>query len=84
MTAVGAPVNGDVSTDGSAVIYAPAPDFTGSDVFTYTVSDPGGLTDVATVYVTVFEEKRIYLPLILNVWQPMVFYSNPLSGGEIE
>jgi VCBS repeat-containing protein len=33
--------------------YTPAVDFVGDDVFTYTVSDPDGLTDTATVTITV-------------------------------
>ncbi len=48
------PPNGTVSigTNGANVIYTPDPNFFGTDTFTYTVSD-GGLTDTATVTVTV-------------------------------
>ena len=56
VVAVGAPAHGSASTDGRAAIYAPNPDITGQDVFTYTVSDAGGLTDAAVVSVIVFQE----------------------------
>ena len=41
------------SEDGTAVQYVPDPNFHGSDQFTYAVSDMEGLTDTATVHVTV-------------------------------
>ena len=41
-----------VSSDGQAVEYTPASGFTGTDTFTYTLSD-GSLTDTVTVTVTV-------------------------------
>jgi cyclophilin family peptidyl-prolyl cis-trans isomerase len=41
-----------VASDGQSVIYTPAAGFTGTDTFTYTVSD-GALTDEVTVNVTV-------------------------------
>jgi hypothetical protein len=52
VVAVGRPASGSATTDGTAVTYTPAPDFDGSDTFTYTVSD-GDLADTATVAVTV-------------------------------
>jgi outer membrane protein OmpA-like peptidoglycan-associated protein len=46
--------NGTVALlPGGSVTYTANPDFTGTDAFTYTVRDPGGLTDTATVTVTV-------------------------------
>jgi len=56
VAAVGAPAHGSAGTDGRAVTYAPDPGIAGQDVFTYTVSDAGGLTDVAVVRVNVFQE----------------------------
>ena len=41
-----------VAPDGT-LTYTPAPDFHGEDSFEYTVADPGGLADTATVTVTV-------------------------------
>ena len=46
---------GVVSTDGATVSYSPAPDFLGTDTFTYTVDDGQGGTDTATVTVTVVD-----------------------------
>jgi hypothetical protein len=51
--AVGAALHGSAGTGGSTVTYTPDPGFDGVDVFTYTASDPGSLTDTATVTVTV-------------------------------
>ena len=42
-----------ISADGASVIYTPQPGFAGSDLFTYTITNPQGLTDTATVVVTV-------------------------------
>jgi subtilisin-like proprotein convertase family protein len=50
---VGDPVTGSASALSSMVVYTPALGFSGAVVFTYTVSDPGGLTATATLTVTV-------------------------------
>ncbi len=54
VTAVGSPAHGSatIEADGT-VTYIPTPGYTGSDAFTYTVSDGFGGTSVATVSVTV-------------------------------
>jgi VCBS repeat-containing protein len=54
VVAVGAPVYGAATFDGTKVVYTPAADFYGSDTFVYTLSigDPNS-TDSATVTVTV-------------------------------
>ncbi len=53
ITAVGATDNGGTTTFNTAVItYTPALNFSGTEVFTYTISD-GSLSDTATVTVTV-------------------------------
>ena len=50
--AVDNPSHGTVSLSGTTATYTPTADYTGSDSFTYTVSD-GAATDTATVTVTV-------------------------------
>jgi len=45
--------NGTVSCSAAACTYTPALNFNGSDSYTYTISDSGGLTDTATVNVTI-------------------------------
>ena len=58
--AVGDAANGTVAiNDDGTVTYTPAADFFGTDSFTYTVSDETGLTDTATVSVTVAEDVVI-------------------------
>jgi hypothetical protein len=54
VTAVGAAANGTVTTDGTSVTYTSAGGFAGTNVFTYTVSDPwgGAVTRTVTVVVT--------------------------------
>ena len=44
---------GTLSTNGTTVTYTPPSNFSGTDTFSYTVTDSGGLTDTATVTVTV-------------------------------
>ena len=52
VASVGAASNGDATTDGSLVTYAPNTDFVGIDEFSYTITD-GQLTAEANVTVTV-------------------------------
>ncbi|QDU27265.1 Putative peptidyl-prolyl cis-trans isomerase [Anatilimnocola aggregata] len=42
-----------ISAGGGSVTYTPAANYTGSDTFTYTITDSGGLSATATVTVTV-------------------------------
>ncbi|MBL8937452.1 MAG: tandem-95 repeat protein, partial [Archangium sp.] len=55
VTMTSTPSHGTVTIQpgGSAVLYTPAPGYNGNDSFTYTVSDPGGLSVMATVQVIV-------------------------------
>ncbi len=69
IASVGAPVTGTASISGSVVAYTPPPGFQGSDVFTYTVRDLGGLTDTATVTVTV-KNFILHLPLAYKNYLP--------------
>ena len=59
ITVVGTPdQGGTVSTAGPGddfLLYTPAPDFYGEETFTYTIQDPHGATDTATVSVTVVD-----------------------------
>lgn len=47
------PLNGEVVNNGTDVTYTPNAGFIGTDTFDYNVTDTGGLTDTATVTVTV-------------------------------
>ncbi|HRQ42523.1 MAG TPA: Ig-like domain-containing protein [Chloroflexota bacterium] len=65
---VSSPVNGTAVISGTAILYTPAPDFFGTDTFTYTITD-GALTDTATVTVSVTPMQAgftIYLPVIIK------------------
>ena len=53
ITTVGSAANGSTSTDGSTVTYTPNADFSGSDSFSYTVSDGAGGSATATVSIVV-------------------------------
>ena len=48
-----APAHGTATPGAGGVRYAPALNYHGQDSFDYTIADPGGLTDTATVTVTV-------------------------------
>ncbi|HEY8382582.1 MAG TPA: Ig-like domain-containing protein, partial [Microvirga sp.] len=47
------PVNGSVSLTDGKILFTPAPDYYGPASFTYTVKDPSGRTDTATVTINV-------------------------------
>lgn len=53
ITSVSDPSNGSAAIDGTNVVYTPGPDFSGTDQFTYAVSDGNGGTASAGVTVTV-------------------------------
>lgn len=55
VSAVTQGANGTVTIDpvSGNPVYTPNPDFTGSDTFTYTVTDPSGATSTTTVTVTI-------------------------------
>jgi cyclophilin family peptidyl-prolyl cis-trans isomerase len=64
VSAITQPTNGTltIAADGRSVLYTPNTGYLGADTFTYTVRDPGGLTDTATVNLTV----RDYAPSSLK------------------
>ncbi|KFE60960.1 internalin [Hyalangium minutum] len=49
VTAVTQPANGTVTFTATGVSFTPTPGFRGTTTFTYTISDPDGATDTATV-----------------------------------
>jgi len=53
VTAFTQPGNGTVTQSGGTFVYTPAEGFTGTDTFTYTISDPSGATSTATVTIVV-------------------------------
>ena len=60
----GAPLSGTVNLVNARLEYAPAPEFLGTEVFTYTVS-AGGEQAQASVHVLVVSQVlRLYLPLL--------------------
>ncbi|SDS30716.1 tandem-95 repeat protein [Christiangramia echinicola] len=64
------PDNGSVTTDGVEVTYVPNESFTGTDTFTYTITDGNGGVDTATVTVKVLDTEGPEIscpsPVILN------------------
>ena len=53
VVSVGSAGHGATATAAGGVRYAPDPNWYGTDRFTYTIADPGGLTATATVTMTV-------------------------------
>ena len=57
ITSVGDASNGTTSISGGQIVYTPTGNFTGTDSFTYTVTDSNGETAIATVTVVVKGDK---------------------------
>ena len=76
VTAVSAPAHGTASTFSNTVAYTPATGYTGSDSFTYTVSDGNGSAS-ATVYVTIIALPAP--PAVRQMSAPMVTPANAWS-----
>jgi hypothetical protein len=74
---VGVPSNGTTSTDGATVTYTPTANWNGIDVFTYTVSDTGNLSDNATVTVTV---SPVNDPPTISEIPDQIIYENESTG----
>lgn len=56
-----------IAADGKQLVYAPAPGFTGTETWTYTVADPSGRKVVATVVVNVMPSwQNLHHPLDVN------------------
>ncbi|MBL1146194.1 MAG: tandem-95 repeat protein [Proteobacteria bacterium] len=72
--------NGTVSFDGTSVTYTPNAGFSGSDSFTYTVSDGNGGFDTATVNVTV-NATQTNTPPVANDDDFTVEHGNALTGN---
>ena len=53
ISSVTSPFNGAVDCSSGQCFYRPNPDYWGSDSFQYTIEDPSGNSDTATVYISV-------------------------------
>ena len=71
------PTNGTI--DPSTFVYTPNVNFSGTDTITYSVSDPSGLTDTATISITVMNE--IDPPVAIN---DIVTVSEDSTGNVID
>ncbi|SFC68507.1 Ca2+-binding protein, RTX toxin-related [Pseudooceanicola nitratireducens] len=56
VTSVEDPANGTAAIVDGKIVYTPDAGFTGTETFTYTITDEDGLTDTATITVTVEED----------------------------
>jgi hypothetical protein len=67
VTALSSPANGIVTNHGDGTVtYTPNFGFVGTDGFTYSASDPGGLTDTASVTVVVYRSAPFQNPVEEN------------------
>jgi hypothetical protein len=58
IASIGAPANGTAAMSGASIVYTPAAGFSGTDRFTYTISDGRGGTASAAVSVTVLPQPN--------------------------
>lgn len=66
ITSVSTPQFGTASTNGQTITYTPNADFTGSDSFSYVISDGRGGSATGSVTVVVGEGGGLYLPTIFR------------------
>ncbi|GIV96622.1 MAG: hypothetical protein KatS3mg057_1279 [Herpetosiphonaceae bacterium] len=85
LVTIDASTTGDISiiNDGTALSYTPMTDFIGTDVFSYTVSDDRGALATAMVTVTVIEQEKIYLPMVMNGPKPDLVGSFSLAPNKL-
>lgn len=57
VTAVGSAAQGEASLIGNEIVYTPEAHFSGSDSFSYRITDPLGASATATVTITVLEDS---------------------------
>lgn len=77
VTAASTPANGSTTINGdNTITYTPATGFTGSDSFTYDISDGNGGTDTATVNVNVLAQASFTGDAV-----PNTSTSSEISGG---
>ncbi len=77
---------GSVSIHSNTVIYTPNSNANGSDTFTYTVTDPNGLADTATVFITIRPVNDV--PTISELHNAQIYagavYTVGFTVGDIE
>lgn len=67
----------------SFITYTPDPGFIGTDTFQYTISDPGGKTDTATVSLTVTPPPIVSVGWFGTIGSPLETNPNPGGGLRI-
>ncbi len=83
VSAVSAPSHGSTGLSGSAATYTPTAGYSGSDSFTYLVTDSAtGLSSTATVTITVTAPTVAISPSTLPAGTAAVAYSQTLSGND--
>jgi len=76
-TIVSGPSHGTLSGTGSSRTYAPAPDFNGTDSFTFRVSDGNGTSNISTISILVTEVNDA--PVLAPVGDKTVFLGDTLA-----
>ena len=79
ISSVAPPANGTATIEGSAILYTPAPGFTGTDSFTYSVVDPAGGVAGATVTVTITESVDPNQPPVARNDRATTTIDSPVS-----
>jgi outer membrane protein OmpA-like peptidoglycan-associated protein len=76
IVSVGMPAHGTATIAAGRILYTPLTGYTGSDAFTYTISDPHGLTASANVAITV---TAINHPPIANPDYAFAKFNTPVT-----
>ena len=73
ISSVSTPNNGTATINGNQIVYTPNQNYSGSDTFTYLVSDTAGATDTATVTVEV-------TPLVVRAYADLNYANGMIYG----
>jgi hypothetical protein len=73
---VSPPSNGSITATGTTFYYTPTNGFSGTDIFTYTATNPGGTSNTATIELYVVPAEQELIPIALAASSSLIAYNH--------